>query len=152
MEAAIRGNLGADPDVFRRDGKTRTRLRVAVEQSQAEREANRPTVWVDVETWDGLAERCSAALAKGHPVVILGRWVCDEWTTEAGDKRSKTYVKARGVGPDLSRAEVGSVQRVKAQQAAAEEPSPPEAETKADSKETEPPVDDAAPADPFDED
>lgn len=155
MDATIRGNLGAEPDVFRREDKTRTRLRVAAEQSLSEREAGRPTVWVDVETWDGLAERCAAVLTTGHPVIVIGRWVTDEWTDKEGQKRSKTYVKARAVGPDLSRAEVSSVERIKAAQptgAAEQSPVDEESASKAAAPSGDEQPERQTTPDPFEED
>lgn len=150
MEAAFRGNLGEDPDVSRNDTGVRTRLRVAADQTAADREAGRPPVWIDVEVWDDLAQRCADVLKKGHPVLVLGRWVRHEWETKEGEKRSKTYVRGFAVGPDLSRAEVPSVDRQRVKPAATTEDAPDPAGDDPKVDKEEPNTTDTT--DPFDED
>lgn len=114
MEATVRGNLGADPEL-RHVGQDQTpvvRLRVAVRQTAQERERGNPTVWINVTAFGALAERMASTFKSGTPVLLQGLWKRDEWTDpESGERRHDTYVTALAGGPDLSSCTVAGVQR-----------------------------------------
>ena len=108
--APFRGNLGADPEVKQTaNGHTVARLRVASDGPR-----DKPAVWVDVQIWNELADRAAAVLTKGMPVVGLGHWEQSNYETENGDRRSRRFISAWALGPDLSRAEVSEVRRPEA--------------------------------------
>lgn len=43
-----------------------------------------------------------ASLSKGDPVCVVGRLRYDQYQTKEGEDRSKTYLIATHVGPDLT--------------------------------------------------
>ena len=51
----------------------------------------------DVVVWGKQAENCSLYLDKGRQVAIMGRLSMREWTTPAGEKRTKVEIIARRV-------------------------------------------------------
>ncbi len=51
----------------------------------------------DVVVWGKQAENCSLYLDKGRQVAIMGRLSTREWTTPAGEKRTKVEIIARRV-------------------------------------------------------
>lgn len=135
MEATIRGNLGANPELATLpSGTVAARLRIAAAQNQIERDKNNPTVWLDVRAYGDLASRCAETLHTGDPVLVIGHWRAEEWEADDGGKRRRTYIYATGAGPDLSRCSVTGVSRPakQHQQESGQNPEPP--------------------ADPFDED
>ena len=101
MEAILRGRLGADPQTRAVGDHTVAVLRVAEQQHAKERERGDTVLWVDVEAWGQLGERCIDTLTKGTPVLIHGRWTAAEWTGKDGKRRYKTSIKAYSVAVDL---------------------------------------------------
>ncbi len=53
--------------------------------------------FTDIVVWGRQAETCVEFLKKGSPVIVEGRLQLDQWTTEAGEKRSKLRVRANRV-------------------------------------------------------
>jgi single-strand DNA-binding protein len=49
------------------------------------------TVFMDIETWNKVAENCNRFLSKGRKVLIEGRLQQSSWTSQSGEKRSKIY-------------------------------------------------------------
>ncbi|WP_405057096.1 single-stranded DNA-binding protein [Kribbella sp. NBC_01505] len=64
---------------------------------------DRPTTWFNVECWRVLAQNTFESLQVGQPVIVTGRLRTQEWTTEAGEQRSKVVLDAISVGHDLSK-------------------------------------------------
>lgn len=88
------GHLGRDPEVRTTPtGHTVCNLNLATNRrfKKAE-EWVEETDWHRVTLWDGQAEVAARFLRKGDPVAIEGGLRTDSWTTDAGDKRYKTYV------------------------------------------------------------
>jgi len=54
-------------------------------------------VFIDIETWNKLAEACDAHLEKGRRVAVTGRIAHDQWETDDGQKRQRHYVVADNV-------------------------------------------------------
>lgn len=102
MEATLRGRLGLDPKQRQAGDQTVATLRVAEHQLSKERERGDAVLWVDVEVWGDLADRCTTTLHKGDAVVIHGRWAAAEWTGQDGKPRYKTFLKAWAVAADLA--------------------------------------------------
>jgi single-strand DNA-binding protein len=102
MEAVLRGRLGLDPRQRQAGEQTVAALRVAEHQLSKERERGDTVLWVDVEIWGDLAERCVSTLHKGDAVLVHGRWAAKEWTGQDGKPRYNTYVKAWAVAADLA--------------------------------------------------
>ena len=88
------GRLTADPKADTTPtGKNVCRIRLAVPGFN--RDAT--PVFIDVETWNKLAEACDAHLEKGRRVSVTGRIAHDQWETEDGQKRQRHYVVADNV-------------------------------------------------------
>jgi single-strand DNA-binding protein len=49
------------------------------------------TVFMDIETWNKVAENCNRFLSKGRKVLIEGRLQQSSWTSQSGEKRNKIY-------------------------------------------------------------
>lgn len=58
------------------------------------------TTWVTISCWDALARNVSTCLTVGNRVMVQGRLISSEWTTEAG-RRSRVEVRADAIGFDL---------------------------------------------------
>jgi single-strand DNA-binding protein len=74
-------------------GKQVCRMRLAVPG----RDRDQTPVFIDVETWNKLAEACDAHLEKGRRVAVTGRIAHDQWETTEGQKRQRHYVVAENV-------------------------------------------------------
>jgi single-strand DNA-binding protein len=89
------GRLTQDPT--RREtptGHTVTDLRLAVDRRDSREGEDRGAVFVDVASWDGLAETAASYLAKGRLVAVNGRLEHDTWQAEDGTGRQRHYVVA----------------------------------------------------------
>ena len=73
-------------------GKSVCRIRLAVPGFN--RDAT--PVFIDVETWNKLAEACDQHLEKGRRVSVTGRIAHDQWESD-GQKRQRHYVVADNV-------------------------------------------------------
>jgi single-strand DNA-binding protein len=74
--------------------------------------------WWQVTAWEKLAENCAESLAKGLPVIVVGRTYQDTYVKD-GKERTSMKVSATAIGPDLRRttAKVRKVEREKANDA-----------------------------------
>jgi single-strand DNA-binding protein len=93
------GNLTADPSFKEVAGnKTVCNLRIAVNSRIKSRDEYKDeTLFIGVEVWGKQAIACHEHLSKGRAVLVEGRLVEDQWTTEAGEKRSKMKIAANNV-------------------------------------------------------
>ena len=73
-------------------GKSVCRMRLAVPGFN--RDAT--PVFIDIETWNKLAEACDQHLDKGRRVSVTGRIAHDQWETD-GQKHQRHYVVADNV-------------------------------------------------------
>ena len=91
--------LTKDPELRRvGSGKTESTvvtLRVAIDDRQRSKE--RPGLFLDVEVWGVVAERCGEYLSKGSLIGVAGRIDRDEWTAKDGSKRDRLFIVASGV-------------------------------------------------------
>ena len=89
------GYLGRDPDSrFTPSGKRVTHFSLGITQRWKVGDENREsTEWVNVETWDRLAEICSEYLKKGSLVYVEGRIKTDKYE-DNGSNRYFTKVVA----------------------------------------------------------
>ena len=97
----IIGNLGADPEMsYTPSGAAKTTFRVACSRSWTNRESGERqehTEWVQVVTWNRLAEICSQYLSKGRSVYVEGRLQTRRWEDQQGQTRYMTEVVAMEV-------------------------------------------------------
>jgi single-strand DNA-binding protein len=85
--------------------------------SRARRFDKEKEQWVDgssfrvrVNCWRRLGEFVHGSIVTGDPVVVYGRIVTREWTTEQGEARLAYEIEAEAVGHDLARGR-GTFQR-----------------------------------------
>jgi single-strand DNA-binding protein len=93
----IVARLCATPELRTTIGGTNiATLRVAVPRPRRNGE-DQGADYVDVVTFGRQAETCVEYLTKGRRVAITGRLSHSEWTTDAGERRSKLEVIANTV-------------------------------------------------------
>jgi single-strand DNA-binding protein len=95
----ITGRLTRDPDTkYLPSGQAVTMLGVAVNRRFQDKngEWREETMFIDVETWGKLAERCAETLKKGRPVYVEGRLKQDSWEKD-GVKQTKIRISAERV-------------------------------------------------------
>ena len=92
------GNLTGEPKLrFTQGNKCVASFSVAVNEGTKD---NPSTSYVDVVTWDTLADNVAGCLGKGDRVIVFGRLHQNTWTQD-GVNRSKLELVAESVGPDL---------------------------------------------------
>ena len=97
------GSLVRDPEYRRAasNGMAVSDFRMAVDDPykgrSAAREGRSNTLFIDVVTWDQLAESVHGHLRQGSRVLVEGRLQQQEWTTREGQRRSQIRVVASTV-------------------------------------------------------
>ena len=93
----IEGNATREPVLRKtKTGKSVCSFSIAI--NHYSREGAEPSVsYVDVETWEKLAEICARSVNKGKRVMVFGSLRQDRWQDEDGNNRSKIKV----VGSDI---------------------------------------------------
>ena len=104
------GNLTGDPRSRTIGEKTVTTFSVAINHAPANRDKNPYVSYIDVETWDRLADNCAAYLLKGRKVTIHGNLLQDRWVDDQGTKRNRIKVVAQMVRFDSLPREGNGVQ------------------------------------------
>lgn len=85
--AVLAGNLGRDVEKrFLQSGEAVVNFSLAV------RGYKDKTLWFEFKAFGKVADVCSDYLSKGASVTVSGRLDIEEWTTQAGEKRSKTVL------------------------------------------------------------
>jgi len=59
--------------------------------------ANNSVFYIDIETWNSVAENCNRFLSKGRKVLVEGRLASSSWKTKEGENRIRTYCIAEKV-------------------------------------------------------
>lgn len=62
-----------------------------------------PTTWLTVVCWRTLADHIAASLAKGDPVLVLGRLRTQAWDDDNGARHERLVLEAISVGHDLGK-------------------------------------------------
>lgn len=104
-QVTIDGRMVADPELrFAPSGVAVGKFRVvASSRKQVDGEwVDDKTLWMQVTCFKKLAENVVDSLVKGDLVVVTGRISTDEWTTDAGEKRSSVVMIADSVAPSLA--------------------------------------------------
>ena len=102
------GTVGTDPTVREVNGGdslvTSFRLastpRIRDHQTNVWRDGS--TSWLQVNCWRQLGVNVADSVSKGQKVVVHGRLMIREWTTEDGQYRTRAEIDADAVGFDLS--------------------------------------------------
>jgi len=102
----LSGNLVSDVTLRATSAGSVANFRMAVSESwwdkKTERWAERVT-YLQVSAWRSLGENVAASLAKGQPVVVVGKLRQREFDDKEGVHRSVIEVDADTVGHDLAR-------------------------------------------------
>jgi len=77
------GHVGQDPQpkLFGDTGNKVVKFSLAVKEFYSNANEDK-TMWIDVESWNGLGERVLATITKGREVVITGRLAIASYTKE----------------------------------------------------------------------
>lgn len=87
------GRLGRDPEIrYTTSGKAVASFSIACSEKRGGEET---TEWVNVVTWEKLAEICGQYLVKGSLVFISGRMQTRKWQDKDGGTRYTTEIVAR---------------------------------------------------------
>jgi len=80
------GHVGQSPKSlsFGDTGNRVAKFSVAVKEYGANKSES--TLWIDVDAWNGLAERVEATVTKGREVVLTGRLTVSKYTKVADGK------------------------------------------------------------------
>jgi len=102
--AVIDGNLTRDQETKTvKNGKVVTTFAIAMNHEYGNKEGNKSVSYIQIETWDKLAENCGQYLKKGSRVTISGSIREDRWKDESGKSRSRHKVVAMNVRFDNSK-------------------------------------------------
>lgn len=93
------GRLTRDPELRYTPGGTAVcTLPLAVSRRYPDREKTgewkEEVLYINVVTWQVLAERCGERLKKGSPVLVEGRLQSRSWESQEGQKRSVIEARA----------------------------------------------------------
>jgi single-strand DNA-binding protein len=91
------GNLTQDPEVRSlSSGTPVAEIRIAVNRRYKDRDGQpqEDTLFIQVESWNRLADFCKDWLKKGQRVFVEGRLKMDAWEGKDGVKRSRIKVQA----------------------------------------------------------
>lgn len=91
------GRLTADPQLrYTQNGTAVANFRIAVERSRPNQQGEREVDFIDIVTWQRLAETCANNLNKGRLVAAEGRLQIREYEHE-GQRRRAAEVVAENV-------------------------------------------------------
>ena len=92
------GNLVRDPETKQtKSNKTVTTFSIALNHEWGSKDGNKSVSYIQIETWERLAENCAAYLKKGRHVTVHGDLRQDRWEDENGNKRERLKILARDV-------------------------------------------------------
>lgn len=84
------GNLTKDPIVKKiPNGNTVCTFSIAINNK-----INNSVFYIDIETWNNVAENCNRFLCKGRKVLVEGKLLLNNWTSKAGESRTKISCRA----------------------------------------------------------
>ena len=87
------GRLGKDPEMsYTPSGKAVTKFTLAVDQGKQDK-----PMWLNITTWDKLAERVNTLLYKGAQVLVQGRLKISSYTDKNGIERLAHEIIANDV-------------------------------------------------------
>ena len=87
------GRLGRDPEMsYTPNGKAVTKFSIAVDQGKGQ-----DAMWLNIVTWERLAERTNEHVRKGTEVFVQGRLLMRTYDDKSGIKRQAFEVIASNV-------------------------------------------------------
>jgi single-strand DNA-binding protein len=93
----IEGNATRDPVIKKtKTGKDVCNFTLAVHHYS--KDDDEPKVsYIDVETWDKLADICSSGITKGKRIMVVGTLRQDRWEGDDGKKQSRLKIVGKEV-------------------------------------------------------
>lgn len=96
--------VGSIEAKFTQAGKLWVRMRVVAKDSKRDPQTGQwvdgNQCWITALAWSTVAENLAESVEKGDSVVLTGKLAMNEWTTEAGEKKTdyQIHVDSAGVG------------------------------------------------------
>lgn len=111
--ATIEGFVTQDPLVMKtKNGKTVCNFSLTVKHYSPSQENQ--VSFIDVETWEKVAEACSERIRKGKRVMVLGTIKQDRWQASDGTQRSKIKIVGNTVRYLLAQKDEESLEKISA--------------------------------------
>ena len=130
LELVVQGVLGTTPVVSRApSGRAYCRFRLATTPTFRTSEGWRDeeTIWFTAQAWGPLAENLARSLRKGDPVLLVGRFTQESWSSRLRGEMITNVLTVAAGGHDLNRGETRfmKVERADAARTAPSAPTPP---------------------------
>jgi|GEM_PF-1097296 len=118
-ELTLAGHVGTQPEpISTQTGRPMARFRIAVtpsRQTPSGEWERKPTTWLDVTAFGGLATNVVACVNKGDPVLVQGRLETKTFTRGDGSTGSVLELVADAVGHNLSLVRTVATRRPRAE-------------------------------------
>lgn len=108
LELVVQGVLGTTPVVSRApSGRAYCRFRLATTPTFRTSEGWRDeeTIWFTAKAWGPLAENLARSLRKGDPVLLVGRFTQERWSSRLRGEMITNVLTVAAGGHDLNRGE-----------------------------------------------
>ena len=108
LELVVQGVLGTTPIVSRApSGRAYCRFRLATTPTFRTSEGWRDeeTIWFTAKAWGSLAENLARSLRKGDPVLLVGRFTQERWSSRLRGEMLTNVLTVAAGGHDLNRGE-----------------------------------------------
>ena len=130
LELVVQGVLGTTPVVSRTpSGRAYCRFRLATTPTFRTSEGWRDeeTIWFTAKAWGPLAENLARSLRKGDPVLLVGRFTQESWSSRLRGEMITNVLTVAAGGHDLNRGETRfmKIERADAARTAPSAPTPP---------------------------
>lgn len=133
LELVVQGVLGTNPVISRTSsGRSYFHARLATTPTFRTEKGwqDGETVWFTAKAWGALAENLGCSLRKGDPVLLVGRFTQETWSSERGEMTTNVLTVSCG-GHDLTR---GATRFMRVASSAASASSPGETEAAGSSR------------------
>jgi len=96
----VMGNITRDPELsFIGSGTALCKFSIADNQKKANGEIQ--AHFFDCVAWGELGEHIAESFQKGQRIIVCGKLVQNQWTTDQGEKRSKVEITVEDAGHSL---------------------------------------------------
>ncbi|TPF95051.1 single-stranded DNA-binding protein [Bifidobacterium sp. UTBIF-78] len=93
----VKAGTDAFPVLTFRMGSTRSRFNQNTRQWE-----DYATAWLTVKAFRAMALNAKQSLRRGDRIIVVGVLNTEQWTTSAGESRSRTVIEATNIGHDLT--------------------------------------------------
>ena len=127
LELVVQGVLGTTPVVSRApSGRAYCRFRLATTPTFRTSEGWRDeeTIWFTAKAWGPLAENLARSLRKGDPVLLVGRFTQESWSSRLRGEMITNVLTVAAGGHDL-KTRFMKIERADAARTAPSAPTPP---------------------------